>query len=132
MCLFHNCEIRTEICIKYTVKSDSPKSGCHLAFHIGSNRITEFFTKTGSYSRCCLNTDKFFRICYRIQHFVNIIFFSQSTCRTDCDTLSAGYTACLSQTHVKSRTDVGLKTSLICSDDTDSLNFFTDCHTTTA
>ena len=38
----------------------------------------------------------------------------------------------LSQAHIKSRTDVGLKSSLICSDDTNSLNFFTYCHTTTA
>ena len=132
MGFLHNRQIRTEICIKHFIKADAPKSCGHLAFHICSHRISEFFTESGTHSRSGLYTDILLRIGHGVKNLVNKIFFSQSPCRTDGNTLATGYAACLTESHVKGRTNIGFKASLIGSNHADALNLFTDSHTTTA
>ena len=124
---FHNCKVRRKISVKYFVKADSSKGRNHLAFYVGADWITEFLSKTSSHRRSSLYNHMFRRICNSSQHVVCTIFFLKSSSWTYCNTLTAGYTAGFSQSHLKWGADKCGKTTHVCSDYADALYLVADC-----
>ena len=127
MCLFHDGKVSTEVGIKYFIKADSAQSSGHLSFYVGTDRVTKFFAKSGTNSRSGLYDHVLGRICDCSQNIVDLGLLLKSTGRADCDTLTTGYTAGLTQSHIKCGTNEGCESTLVRTDYADALNFLTHC-----
>ena len=132
MSFFHNRKVCTEICIEYFIKSDPSKSRSHLSFYVCSHRITEFFAKSRPHRRSRLYYNMFCLIRNSGKNVVDIALFVERARRTCRDTLSAADAACISQSHLERRADKRGKSSVVRSDHSYALHFFTDGRTSPA
>ena len=132
MCLFHNGQVGTEVGVEYFVKADAAKGCCHLALYIGADRITKFLAQSGAYCRSGLHDDMLLRICDGCQNLVHLGFLLESTGWADCDTLAAGDTGGLAQSHIKRGSDKGGKAAHVGADNANALYLLADCRTAAA
>ena len=123
----HDGQVSRRIHVEDLIEAQTTKGGYHLAFYVGAHRHTEAFAQLCTNRRCSTYDHMLGWICDGSPYLTGIIPFGQCAGRADCDTLSAVDTGGFCQRHIEGTADVGIKSTVIRSDDAHKLVLSADC-----
>ena len=132
VCFFNDGQVSGEVHIVYAIKAESLESCNHLAFNVGAGLVAEAFAKLCTNRRSGANNSVLGGICKSCKYTIGIVSFIESAHGTSYDTLTAVDAGGSCQRLLKSRTDIGIKSTVVSADNANFLYLCAGCYATTA
>ena len=109
--LFHYCEVRRNIHVKYCGGIETPYRGDHFAFHVGTNRHVERFAERCFNGRCGYEDNFFGSIVQCRPYLVYVALFGERAYGAVDNTLSSAHAGRFGERAIKSAAYMDVKAS---------------------
>ena len=131
-CFFHDGKVSGEIHIVNAVEAELLESLNHLGLAVSTGLVAEALTDLCSYGRSCADKYVLGRICESFSYLIGIVSLVECANGTSNDTLSAVYARGLGERHLECGSDVCIKSTVVSTDNADTLNYLTSCYAAAA
>ena len=118
---FNDGNVSTEVDVEDLVCTETAERCNHLAFNTGTDRHAEFFTECCTDSGSGHHDDMLGGISESCPNLFGVVLFGECAGRANDGTLTAGDTGSIVEIQLECLTDIGIDTTVVCTEDTDEL-----------
>jgi len=117
----HDGQVSTEIGVEDSVKAQLAQSSDHLAGNKGAGLIAKALAQSGAHSGSCGNDNVLGGIVESVDDLGGLVLLLQSAGGAGNDALAAGNTCNVVELCIKGAADVGVETTIVCTDNRNKL-----------